>query len=91
MKRHKELGLSWACGHGQHALDEHDRDTQLVGLNLGLSSSSLLKKNPPTTDTVESSNLATLQYLKHCQSLNPELLLLRYEKFLTLVEYPVLQ
>ena len=28
MKRHKGLGLSWACGHGQHALDEHDRDTQ---------------------------------------------------------------
>ena len=21
------FGLSWACGHGQHALDEHDRDT----------------------------------------------------------------
>ena len=27
MKRNKRLGLSWACGHGQHALDEHDRDT----------------------------------------------------------------
>ena len=26
MKRHEGLGLSWACGHGQHALDEHDRD-----------------------------------------------------------------
>ena len=27
MKRHKGFGLSWARGHGQHALDEHDRDT----------------------------------------------------------------
>ena len=27
MKRHKGLGLSWACGHGQHALDEHDLTT----------------------------------------------------------------
>ena len=34
MKRHKGLGLSWACGHGQHALDEHDRDIlpHLIGL-----------------------------------------------------------
>ena len=24
------VGLSWACGHGQHALDEHDRDTKHV-------------------------------------------------------------
>ena len=30
MKRHKGLGLSRACGHGQHALDEHDRDTLRV-------------------------------------------------------------
>ena len=28
MERHKGFDLSWACGHGQHALDEHDRDTQ---------------------------------------------------------------
>ena len=26
MKRHEGLGLSWACSHGQHALDEHDPD-----------------------------------------------------------------
>jgi len=26
MKRHKGLGLSWACSHGQYALDEHGRD-----------------------------------------------------------------
>ena len=26
-KTSQEFGLSWACGHGQHALDEHDRDT----------------------------------------------------------------
>ena len=23
-ERHKRFSLSWACGHGQHALDEHD-------------------------------------------------------------------
>ena len=26
MEKHKGFGLAWACGHGQHALDEHDRD-----------------------------------------------------------------
>ena len=26
MERHKGFGLSWACNHGQHALNEHDRD-----------------------------------------------------------------
>ena len=28
MERHKGFGLSWACGHGQHALDEYDPNTQ---------------------------------------------------------------
>ena len=28
MERHKGFGLSWTYGHGQHALDEHDYDTQ---------------------------------------------------------------
>ena len=23
----KGFGVSWACGHGRHALDKHDRDT----------------------------------------------------------------
>ena len=27
MEKHTGFGLSWAYGNGQHALDEHDRDT----------------------------------------------------------------
>ena len=29
----KGFGVSWACGHGRHALDKHDRDIlpHLVG------------------------------------------------------------